>query len=343
VAGYVVATRRAGATTTDGTTEAAALAVIALGVVAGMGEMALAAGAGAIVVLLLREKERVHTLVSHLDEPELRAGVQFAVLAVVVLPLLPIGPFFGDLAARPRSLWAIVLLFSGLNFAGFIARRTVGASKGMTIAGAFGGMISSTAVTVNFSRQSRGDPAAAPSLAAGVIAACTVLVPRILLVSAVLNPTVALHLAPALAPMLIVGSAIVLLAWRDAGGDARPSVEAGVQSPLRLGSAMRMALLFQVAMVAMAMVRRFGDDLGLYSAAAILGLTNADALIVSVTRPDAAIAPPIAARAILIGAIASTLLKLAIVASIGRSSYRRRAGTGMAWLALAGGLGLLFA
>src|SRR3569833_3274861 len=170
VGGFVVATGRPGAIT-DGTTEAAALAVIALGVLAGFGAMGLAAGAGAIVVLLLREKERVHWFVSRLDEPELRAGVQFAVLAEVVLPLLPVGPKFGDLAVRPRSLWAVVLLFSALNFAGFIARRTVGANRGLTLAGAFGGVVSSTAVTLSFSRQSRESQVSGLSLAGGVFAA----------------------------------------------------------------------------------------------------------------------------------------------------------------------------
>jgi uncharacterized membrane protein (DUF4010 family) len=340
VAGYVVATRRPAATT-DGTTEAAALAVIALGVVAGMGDMGLAAGVGAIVVLLLREKERVHWLVGKLEEPELRAGVQFVVLAIVVLPLLPDGPFLGPLAIRPRSLWAIVLLFSGLNFAGFIARRTVGANTGMAIAGALGGVISSTAVTLNFSRQSRDELPSNASLAAGVLAACTVLVPRVLLVSAVLNPGVALHLLPALAPMFLVGVILVAIAWRGNGRNEAPAPGALEESPLHLAAAIRMALLFQVAIVAIAYVRRFGEGAGLYSTAAILGLTDVDALTVSLSRPVDPIAPAEAARAILIGIVANTVLKLSIAALIGRAAFRRKTIAGLACLALGGVVGVL--
>src|SRR4051812_19496816 len=199
VGGYVAATRRATATT-DGTTEAAALTTIALGVLAGLGWLGVAAGGGAILVLVLREKERLHWVVQRLDEREMRAGVQFAVLAIVVLPLLPTGPYFGVVALEPRALWAIVLLFSALNFAGFVARRVVGASRGLGITGALGGVISSTAVTLTFSRQSRADAALGPALARGVVAACTVLIPRVVIVSGVLNASVALALLPLLAP-----------------------------------------------------------------------------------------------------------------------------------------------
>ena len=103
VGGYVVATRRPTATT-DGTTEAAALTVIALGILAGLGWLGLAAGGGAILVLVLREKERLHWMVQRVNEREIRAGVQFAVLAIVVLPLLPKGPYFGVVALEPLSL-----------------------------------------------------------------------------------------------------------------------------------------------------------------------------------------------------------------------------------------------
>lgn len=345
VAGYIVATRRVGATT-DGTTEGAALAVIALGVFAGIGDVGIAAGAGAIVVLLLREKARVHWFVERLNEPELRAGVQFAVLAVVVLPLLPEGPFLGALAVRPRSLWAIVLLFSGLNFAGFIARRVVGANRGLAIAGAFGGVISSTAVTLEFARQSRTARDAGVSLAAGVFAACTVLVPRVLLVSAVLNPAVSLRLLPALVPMFVVGAVLVAIAWRGETREHAPAASAAPvveDSPLNLISAIRMAVLFQFAIAAIAVVRRFGDGAGLYTTAAVLGLTDVDALTVSLSRPEAAIAVSIAARAIVVGIVANTALKLSIAAVIGRAPFRRRAIAGLGCLALGGAVGVWIA
>ena len=341
VGAYVAVVRRP-SSTTDGTTEAAALAIVALGVLAGVGSIGIAAGAGAIVVLLLSEKTRLHWLVRKLGEPELRAGLQFAVLAVVVLPLLPPGPFFGDLAIKPRALWVIVLLFSGLNFAGFFARRILGAHRGLGVTGALGGMVSSTAVTLSFSRLSRTEDEVGAPLARGVLAACTVLIPRVLIVSAMLNPGVSLALLPILALPLIVGLVFSLVGWRSASNATRAGTESP-DNPLHLGAAIQMALAFQVAMIAVTFARRLWGDVGVYSSATVLGITDVDALTVSMSRQDANLTTSIAARAIALGILSNTLLKLAVAAAVGRATYRRRAAAGLAALAASTALGLLFA
>jgi uncharacterized membrane protein (DUF4010 family) len=340
VGGYIVATRRPTATT-DGTTEAAALTVISLGILAGLGWTGLAAGAGAILVLVLREKERLHWMVQRLDEREIRAGVQFAVLAIVVLPLLPTGPYLGLVAFEPRALWAIVLLFSALNFAGFVARRVVGGSRGLGITGALGGVISSTAVTLTFSRQSRADAALGPALARGVVAACTVLIPRVVIVSGVLNASVALALLPLLTPALVVGLTLAAIGLRSK--DSASAISDEDTNPLRLGAAIRMALAFQVAIVLIGIVRTRWGTSGVYTTAAMLGLTDVDALTVSMSRPDGALPADVASRAIAIGILANTALKMAIALAFGRYAFRRRAGASLAAMAAASALGLLLA
>jgi uncharacterized membrane protein (DUF4010 family) len=339
VSAYAMAVRRPGAGA-DGTTEAAALTIVGLGVIAGIGWIGVAAGAGAVVVLMLREKERLHWLVRHLEEPELRAGFQFAVLAVVVLPLLPTGPYFGVLEFRPRTLWTIVLVFCGLNFAGFAARRIVGASRGLGITGALGGVVSSTAVTLSFSRQSRSDTELGAPLARGVIAACTMLIPRVLAVSAAFNPAVALQLLPMVGPPFVVGLGLATLGWRsrEANGTAASVDDV---NPLHLGAALRMGVAFQVAMVVITLVQRAWGTAGVYTTAAILGLTDVDALTVSMSRPESTLPDSTAARAIAIGILLNTLLKLALAVGLGRLTFRRRVAVGLMSLAAASAVGLL--
>ncbi|HWH52051.1 MAG TPA: MgtC/SapB family protein [Gemmatimonadaceae bacterium] len=341
VSAYVMAVRRGGATP-DGTTEAAAIAIVALGALAGVGWTGLAAGAGAIVVLMLSEKARLHWIVQRLSAPELQAGLRFAALAVVVLPLLPPGPYLGMLGVRPRALWTIVLLFSGLNFAGFIARRIVGAQRGYGIAGALGGLISSTAVTLSYSRQSRASGEPPGALARGVIAACTVLVPRVVIVSAVLNPAVSVALLPLLAPPFVAGLLLVSIGWRQESTAALPS-DTAAESPLQFGAAIRMAVAFQVAMLLVAAGRRWLGEPGVLASGAALGLTDIDALTVSLSRADAAFAATTAAQAIAIGVLSNTMLKLTVALVLGAPRYRRRASIGLAALALASAAGLLVA
>jgi uncharacterized membrane protein (DUF4010 family) len=332
IAAYVVATL-APDSDRDGTTEIAAILVTVLGVIAGSGSWAVAAGAGSLVVLALHEKKRLHGAVTHVHPQELSAALRFAVLALVVLPLLPEGPYLGWAAIRPRALWFIVLLFCAINFAGFLARRFAEEGRGYLLTGLLGGVISSTAVAFGFARFSRKDTQAATALAIGVIAACTVLVPRVLVVSAVLNQEVATRLAPLIIPAGLIGAVIVAAAWKYGSSWAAPATDAPGQwlagddrSPLRLWVAIRLAILFQLAIMAITLARSIWSVQGVYGSAVVLGLTDVDALTVSMSTPTTAIAPMMAARAIGVGILANTMVKLGIAVVAGSGRFRLIAG-----------------
>jgi uncharacterized membrane protein (DUF4010 family) len=320
---YVMAVRRPG-TGLDGTTEGAGLVVIALGALAGLGQLGLAAGAGAVVVLALGEKERLHWLVRKIGEHEMRATLQFAVLALVVLPLLPEGPYGPFGGVRPRMLWAIVLFFSGLNFAGHIARHAVGEHRGYGIAGMLGGLVSSTAVTLEFSRLSRVEEHLERPLMLGVIGACTVLVGRVFVASAVLNASVASALVLFLVPSAVVGAALVAVALRSPWPPVAPAAEPKPQSPLRLWSAIQLAVAFQLAMMLLAFARQTWGETGVLTSAAVLGLTDVDALTVSMCRSAAnGAGAALAAQGIAIGILSNTLLKFGVALVIGSPRFRR--------------------
>lgn len=338
---YAMAVRRP-ETELDGTTEVAALIVLALGMLAGIGWLALAAGAGAIAVLALSEKTALHNFVQRVDGVELRAGLQFAVLALVVLPLLPEGPLLGPLAVRPRTLWMIVLLFSGLNFLGYLARKLAGPDRGYGITGMLGGVVSSTAVTVEFSRQSRSDPSMGAALARGVIGACIVLMPRILVVSAAMNHDVALALIPLLLPAILLGTGVLVVLWKRQPQDStNQTTEA--RNPLQLWTAIRMALAFQIAMVVLDYVRQSAGTTGVYLSSVLLGLADMDALAVSMSRSAPELTSRVAAHAIAIGILTNTLLKLGVSLAVGTSRFRRVATVGLAGLAIGSAIGLAFA
>ena len=326
VVAYSIAARRT-PHSIDGTTEVAALLVLAIGATAGLGYMSMASGVAAVIVLALAEKTRIHSLLAKMDEVELRAGLQFAAMALVILPVLPQGPFGPWGGIRPRGLWMIVVIFSGINFLGYLARRVVGAERGYGVTGLIGGVISSTAVTLNFSRASRTDPRIGGSLAIGVIGACTVLLPRIAITSFVLNPPVGRALVPYLLPGLVAGAIIVAIALRRPTGAAPPRDEE--RNPLRLVSAIQMALLFQVALTASTLAAQYWGGRGVISSAVVLGLTDMDALTVAMNHlassPETVL---LAAKAIAIGVLTNTVFKAAVATVIGTGRFR--------WLALAG-------
>lgn len=332
VAAYVAGSR----TDLDSTTEVAALVVIGAGFVAGTGAWQIASGIIAITCLLLVEKSRLHGLVARIDDVGLRAGVHFGVMALVVLPLLPSGPFGPWGGIRPRELWALVLFFSGLSFLGYVARRLIDTRRGYLIAGALGGLISSTNVTFTFARMSRADTTAARDLGFGVVAANALLYPRVLIATAVLNLPLAVPLAPYLIVPFLIAVLVALFGLRsskDSGESAPPPA-----NPLQLGAALQMVIIFQVVQMLVHLARNQWGEAGLLTSAAVLGLTDVDALTATMARSVSRTSSlELAALAIAVGVLSNTALKMAIALILGRSQFRTIAAGTLALMLLGGG------
>lgn len=330
VIGYWAASRA----DVDGTTEVAAIVVLAAGALAGAGEMWLGGGMITIAAVLLMEKTRLHQLAAQIDDEGLRAGFRFALMAVVILPLLPEGPFGPMGGLRPRLLWILVLFFTGLNFLGYVARRLAGPAQGYLWTGILGGLVSSTNVTLTFSRLSRVETAFGGPLALGVLGASAVMYVRMLLATAVLNHDVAWALAPFLAPpFLMVCGALAVGLWRAQSPAAQLETPA---NPLNLKSALQVALLFQVVMFGISLASQYGGERGVLLSGAVLGLTDVDALVVSMARnAGEALSFATAAKAIAAGALSNTVMKLGLAAFLGTGHFRWFAGAGLAATAVA--------
>ena len=329
VVAYVAASRRV----VDGTTEVAALVVLSAGVLAGTGYLVLASAIVAITTLLLVEKSRLHAMIARIDDAGLRAGVRFAVMAVVILPLLPQGPYGPLVGVRPRQLWLFVLLFSGLSFVGYVARRVIGTERGYSVAGLLGGFVSSTAVAFTFARLSRQDRNFSFPLSVGVVAACSVMNLRVLVAAAILRPALAWALIPYLAAPFLLGTIIFLIGLkrREEKASVRPP-----SNPLQVISALQMAVLFQVVLFAVYAVRSHWGETGLLLSGAVLGLTDVDVLTISMAKSAGGQIPiPVAAEAIAIGILSNTIMKLLLGAAIGRGRFRILTPTWLALMAIA--------
>lgn len=373
---YGSAMKRPG-TTVDGTTEVSAMLVVAIGVASGSGHRTLASAVATLVVVLLAEKSALQSALKRLDVRELRATAQFAVMALVILPILPNGSYGPYGAFQPRQLWTVVLLFSALNFAGYVARRVIGETRGLGVTGLLGGLVSSTAVSLNFSRRSRIEPALSAPLALGVAAACTMLLPRILVIASGLERALLPELLPLLTPPFLAGVGVIAVAlWqerttrpevqpdvqtdiqRDVQPVSQPAVPHGseaeasatpspaarngmLQNPLAVGTSLQMAIAFQLVLFIIAWIQATVGNPGVLASAALLGLTDMDALTLSMTRlaGDASQAH-VAAMAIGIGVTANSVLKLLLVLVLGSAGFRVRAGAALLILGVSGTLTL---
>lgn len=335
VAAYMLASRK----DIGSTTEMAAFVVLAAGVFAGSGHWRFASGIIAVTAVLLAEKSQLHEWVERAPEKGIRSGFHFALMALVVLPLVPEGPYGPWGGIRPRELWVVVLLISGLSFLGYAARAIVGPGKGSVLSGLLGGLISSTNVTLSFARTSATQPQSGYPLALGVITACTVMFVRVAVATALLNPTLALTLLPYVSPPAAIGAAFALWGLTRKPNGAEALTEAA--NPLQVGAALQMAAVFQAVLFGLAAVKDLWGGAGLVLSGALLGLTEVDALTIAMAKSAAA--PSLAARAVAVGCLANTLLKLSIVLTLGRGTFRTAAAIGFAFLLAGIAAGFLLA
>jgi len=301
----------------------------------------LASGIFAATTLLLVEKSRLHALAARVDDVGLRSGVRFAAMALVILPLLPEGPYGPLGGVKPRELWALVLFFSGLSFAGYLARRIAGPGHGYFVTGLLGGLISSTNTTFTFARASRSERKLELALAFGAVAANAVLYPRVLAAAAILNPAMVGPLAPSLVVPAVIGLAVAVLGIRRSR--AVEALDETTANPLQLWGALQMAALFQAVLIVVYVVRERWGTSGVMVTAAVLGLTDVDALTISMSRDVAqSVSPATAAAAITVGVLSNTGMKLALAAFLGSRRFGLIAGgTLAAMLAALGGALLL--
>jgi uncharacterized membrane protein (DUF4010 family) len=172
--------------------------------------------------------------------------------------------------------------------------------------------------------------------------ASTVLLPRILVISTLLNADVARALLPFLVPPMVVGAILLLVAaarrWEPVQKARGTDV---IQNPLRLTSAIKMALAFQASLMLISYVSNAIGASGVLASAALIGLTDMDALTLSMSRlgttPDLV---RLAARAIAIGLLGNSALKIALTIGLGTSRYRQLALAGLAALAMTGAISL---
>ncbi|MCC1495358.1 MgtC/SapB family protein [Alcanivorax sp. 1008] len=313
------------------------LLTFCFGAMAMAGELVLAAAAAVVTVIILDNKREIHGLLSKLQAHELDAGFKLLLISVVVLPLLPnegMGPYQ---AINPFEIWWMVVLIASISFVGYFAMRGWGASKGILFTSLFAGLSSSTALTLQFARQSRDAPALSPLLASGILLACGTMFPRILVYCALLSPALFNSL---IVPMLVMTLALYLPAlaiWRRHRVQSVDSPEMK-QNPLDLSAAVLFGLLLGGVMLLASWMQEVMGDQGLYLLAAASGIADVDAITLSLTRmTTSGLDLSTATLAIVVAAAVNSLVKSFIAVAIGTRALALRVAVPM-MLSLGGGL-----
>lgn len=331
--------------------EMAALVTFVLGVVAatpallpdGPRYLLVAAGA-ATTMALLALKRPLHGFIARVSEDDMYATAKFVLLALVVIPLLP-NRTFGPLnVLNPFKVGLMIALVAGISFAGYVAARIVGSRRGLLVTALLGGLVSSTAVTLTFAGRAKETPALAPLSAVAILVASSTMFARIVVVVAVVDRPLLGVLALPLGVMAIVGYIVaILLFWRDASR-ASATDPVPLRNPFELKRAVQFGLLYGAVLFVAKAAQIYVGSSGLYASSVLAGLTDVDAITLSVVElhslgMDAAVAT----TAITLAAVTNTITKGGMAVAAGGWALGRRVGASFLVVLLSGGAALLLA
>lgn len=320
---YVVTAQRGD---TGITTEVSALMAFLLGLLCAHGLLQLAGGIAVAMALLLALKDWLHRLASQINTTDIEATLKFSIISLIILPLLPdinYGPPPLDVV-NPYQIWLMVVLISALNFTSYLLIKIVGPEHGVGLAGLLGGLASSTAVTLGFSRRSCQAGEDATALALGIVLAWSVMIFRVALMTAMISWELGRQIVFAIGLMWVASLGAAYWLWQRNQHRERGEVKPG-SNPFELHEAIKFGLLFGVVVLLARAAQVYLGDAGLYLAAAVAGLTDIDAITLAMA--NLAHSDPsnlqVAARAIVIAVMANTVTKSGMAIGLGSPELRR--------------------
>lgn len=320
------------------TTFAALLLTFLIGALVFSGPRVLAVVLAAGTMVVVGTKRSISEWTRKFTATDMRQVLQFAAITGVVLPLVPnrgYGPFA---ALNPYDIWLMVVLMAGIGFVGYVLIRLYGARAGITLTGIVGGLASSTATTLTFSRRSREAPEHSIPCALAVILACDVMVVRVAVMVGAIDAGLARQLAVPLALLLAPGVVLAAWGWWQSRRSKEAVATPEVTNPLGLKMAIRFALLYAGIKLAVKAAVEMKFATAILPIAALSGLTDMDAIALSMARSvtEGTVTAPLAAQAIIVAAIANTILKGTLAASLGSPALRWRILLAMGLIAGAG-------
>jgi uncharacterized membrane protein (DUF4010 family) len=258
-----------------------------------------------------------------MSELEVIALARFALIALVILPLLPDRTFGPYDAWNPRQLWLVVVLVSGFSLAGYVATKLLGPSRGILATAASGAVVSSTAVTASLASRLKEPDSNIQVLHGGISIASAMMFARVMALTALLAP----FALPTLAMLAIPGLLTSLCAtgwflWRAHDGAHAETDAVSLRNPFSIGPALLlMVLVMAMSLAARWVMARYGDA-GLATVLALSGTVDVDSAIITMGGlPRGTLEPAIAGLVLLPPILLNTLFKAGV--AVGVAGWKR--------------------
>jgi len=314
-----------------------------IGVVVHMGHFTLATFITIIVAVMLYLKETLQNMTKRVESDDIRAVLKFALITFVVLPLfdpafslklkdfeffrLSIPDTYTALMnielVNPHTVWLMVVLISGIGFTGYVAIKILGSRKGTGLTGFLGGLVSSTATTMTFSKRSKEEEKLSLSFSLAIILACSVMFPRVLVEVLVINARLLPTLAVPIGMMAAGGFIVSLIIWKRTENETTEEVP--LKNPFNIMPAVKFGLFYAIIVLVTKLASTFAGDSGMYIVSVISGLTDVDAITLTMSQISSQDPSKLgqATVAITLAAFSNTLMKGGLAIALGSSGLKK--------------------
>jgi uncharacterized membrane protein (DUF4010 family) len=264
------------------TSEVSALLTFIIGALAMLVDVWIAMAMGIVNTMLLSEKAILESYVERLSKVEFLAIVKFLLVTLIILPVLP-NQEFTPFHINPTKVWQIVIIVSTLGFVGYFLEKKFGAKVGLWLSGIFGGIVSSTAVTLSVGRMARNNPARGSSALQAALLASSVTYLRMLVLIWFINGSFLPNLWYRFVILAAIGVILSLWMFRKELHTSESEMPE-LQNPFEVRPAIGFALLFIILSVVTGFVKTTVGDYGLLGLSAVIGLSDITPFILSVVQ-----------------------------------------------------------
>lgn len=264
------------------TTSFAMLASFTLGLLIGYREYILVSLSLFALLIILYEKRSLHSFVYRLTNEEIKNGLEFAVLAAVLYPVVPdryLDPF--DLINLKKVLLVVVLV-SSISFINLVIARFFGSNRSLEITGLLGGLVHSEATTVTIALRVAKSLSLSRSALVGVVLSNATMLLRNLLVAGLIMPAVMLYTLPAIIAMELVLLIFAIQMIRSSP-EIEEKMDLHLSSPFAIKPAIQFGLVFLILMALVGLANKFLGEYGVYVIALFGGISFAGAIVASVS------------------------------------------------------------
>lgn len=306
------------------TTESAVLLTFLIGCLCFFSSPWIPLTLGIVGTLVLSEKSRIEQHLAFLDQTEFLAVLKFSIITLIILPILP-DKEFTRFAINPFYLWKLVVLVSAVGFVGYFLVKKLGPKTGWWLSGLAGGFVSSTAVAISAGRAAAADPLQSQAALRAALLASSVMYIRLLTFIVGVNPAATGELFWKFIALAAIGF-VFSLTIRQAAADtaeAHPSSPGNLTNPFEIGPALAFAVTFLVITIVTVFVREYLGASGLVGLAALVGLTDITAFILSLAKDSPVPMHRMILVALIVAMAVNTLVKGVYFAALSKQPLRK--------------------